>query len=134
MKIHLEIRGNPSKNLTLRIRATRSESIDREELITWIARLIDFWGDFIQFAVRWYGARPFNWTRPWRCFSNLGPPGPVLDTPWNDHDPNDLRMTFQEWILEPPGEDLDPPGVDFGALLGVQDSPWSVHTCDCPYM
>ena len=54
------------------------------------------------------------------CYT-LGPPGPVLDTPWNDHDPNDPSrsgfgslqgriQTLQEWILEPPGEDFDPPG------------------------
>ena len=60
-------------------------------------------------------------------------PWALQDRFWTPLGMTMTRMTFQEWILEPPAEDLDPPGVDFRALLGVQDSPWSVHTCDCPY-
>ena len=50
---------------------------NREELIKWIGRLIDFWSGVIRVAVGTFDS------------------GTTLDTPWNGHDKND-----------PPGVDL----------------------------
>ena len=48
----------PTCDKTL-IRATEDE-LDREELITWIARLIDFWGGLIRVAVSPFRFRPLQ--------------------------------------------------------------------------